>query len=63
MTSTDKAIARSIIRALCISTYAARNPEWGNWYPHNKRLAWAHNIIRQVAEQPMDAIDGEETNA
>ena len=45
------------IRALCIVAHAEHNPEWAGWHPHDKRLKWARNIVRQVAEQPMDKID------
>lgn len=53
MTEVDNAI----IRALCVVAYAEHNPEWAGWHPHDKRLKWARNIVRQVAEQPMDKID------
>lgn len=46
-----------ITRALCIVTYAAINPEWANWHPHDKRVKWAWDIVRQIAHQPLDAID------
>lgn len=45
------------IRALCIVAHAEHNPEWAGWHPHDKRLKWARNIVRQVAEQPMGKID------
>ena len=52
-------IDNAIIRALCVLTYAEHNPEWASW--HDKRLKWARNIVRQVAEQPMGRlIDGDE---
>lgn len=54
-------IDNAIIRALCAVAYAEHNPEWANWHPHDKRLKWARNIVRQVAEQPMGRlIDGGE---
>lgn len=52
-------IDNAIIRALCVVAYAERNPEWASW--HDKRLKWASDIVRQVAEQPMGRlIDGDE---
>ena len=54
-------IDNAIIRALCVVAYAEHNPEWAKWHPHDKRLKWARNIVRQVAEQPMGRlIDGGE---
>lgn len=53
MTANDIAV----IRALCIAAYAEHNPEWANLYPHDHRLKWARDIVRQVAEQPMPWID------
>ena len=43
------------IRALCIVAHAQHNPEWAN--RHDKRLNWARDIVRQVAEQQMGKID------
>jgi hypothetical protein len=48
------------IRALCILERANRDPEWAGWHPHDKRVAWALDIVRQVAEQPMGKIDEEQ---
>lgn len=54
-------IDNAIIRALCILAHAEHNPLWADWHPHDKRLKWALDIVRQVAEQPMGKIDGEQT--
>jgi len=47
----------AIIRALCIVAYGYHNPDWAGWHPHDKRLKWAWDIVRTIAEQPLDAID------
>lgn len=51
----------AVIRALCISAYAEQFPQWAAM--NSKRALWARDIVRQIALQPMGAIDGEETNA
>ena len=53
-------VEESIVTALCIASYANRDPEWANW--HSRRVRWAEDIVRQIAERPMPAIDGDLCN-
>ena len=45
-------ITATIIRAICITVQADRDPEWAAWQPQDE-LKWAEGIVRSVANTHM----------
>jgi len=50
----------AVLRALCIVTHAHTSPQEADYaldVRFQRRLAWAKDIVRQVAERPLPAIE------
>lgn len=45
-------ITATVIRALCITVQADRDPEWAAWQPQDE-LKWAARVVRSVADTHM----------
>lgn len=51
----------AVLRALCIVTHVHTTPAEAAYGVNprlQRKLAWAQDIVRQVAEQPIPAIEG-----
>lgn len=50
----------AVLRALCIVTHAHTSPQGADYALDTRlqrKLAWAKDIVRQVAEHPLPAIE------
>ncbi len=46
-------ITAAVVRALCITVQADRDPEWAAWQPEEE-LKWAKGLVRSIANTHME---------